>query len=101
MPFAAGCGACTTRARIDLRLTSACLPHESRMLSRRTAFSGLLATIPFFHAAAQTRPARDPLRDLDGYTAKAVRDWKVPGLAIAVVKDGRIVFAKGYGVREL
>ncbi|HET7458671.1 MAG TPA: serine hydrolase, partial [Gemmatimonadaceae bacterium] len=27
--------------------------------------------------------------------------WRVPGLAIAVVKDGRVVFAKGYGVREL
>ncbi|HKW47187.1 MAG TPA: serine hydrolase [Gemmatimonadaceae bacterium] len=52
-------------------------------------------------AVAQTRPAPDPLRDLDSYTAKAVADWKVPGLAIAVVKDGRIVFAKGYGVREI
>jgi CubicO group peptidase (beta-lactamase class C family) len=38
---------------------------------------------------------------LDAYIAKAVADWHVPGLAIAVVKDGRIVFAKGYGVREL
>jgi CubicO group peptidase (beta-lactamase class C family) len=28
-------------------------------------------------------------------------DWQTPGLAIAVVKDGKIVFAKGYGVRRL
>ena len=28
-------------------------------------------------------------------------DWKVPGLAVALVKDGRVVFAKAYGVREL
>jgi CubicO group peptidase (beta-lactamase class C family) len=27
--------------------------------------------------------------------------WKVPGLAVAVVKDGRLVLARGYGVREL
>jgi len=26
--------------------------------------------------------------------------WKVPGLAIAVVKDDRLVMAKGYGVRQ-
>jgi CubicO group peptidase (beta-lactamase class C family) len=46
-------------------------------------------------------PAADPAQALDAYTAKAVRDWQVPGLAIAVVKDGRVAFAKGYGVREL
>jgi CubicO group peptidase (beta-lactamase class C family) len=40
-------------------------------------------------------------RDLDTYTAQAVKDWGAPGLAIAVVKDGRVVFAKGYGVLEL
>jgi CubicO group peptidase (beta-lactamase class C family) len=57
-------------------------------------------SLPFLALAAQSRQATDPIRDLDAYTAKAVADWKVPGLAIAVVKDGRIVFAKGYGVRE-
>ena len=38
---------------------------------------------------------------LDAYAAKASKDWKVPGLAIAVVKDGKVVLSKGYGVREL
>jgi CubicO group peptidase (beta-lactamase class C family) len=28
-------------------------------------------------------------------------DWRVPGLAIVVVKDDSVVFIKGYGVREL
>jgi len=27
--------------------------------------------------------------------------WKVPGLAVAIVKDGKVVLARGYGVREL
>jgi len=71
------------------------------MLTRRHALVGVLCTIPFSPATAQIRQTADPLRDLDAYTAKAVADWKVPGLAIAVVKDGRIVFARGYGVREL
>jgi CubicO group peptidase (beta-lactamase class C family) len=70
------------------------------MLSRHLVRTGILLALPYT-AVAQTRPAVDPLRDLDAYTAKAVADWKVPGLAIAVVKDGRIVFAKGYGVREI
>ena len=42
-----------------------------------------------------------PLAGLDEYVNKAMKDWGVPGLAIAVIKDDRIVLAKGYGVREL
>jgi CubicO group peptidase (beta-lactamase class C family) len=30
-----------------------------------------------------------------------MRDWNVPGLAMAVVKDDSIVFARGFGVREV
>ena len=39
--------------------------------------------------------------ELDAYIAKAVRDWEVPGLAIAVVRNDTVLVAKGYGVREL
>ena len=55
-------------------------------------------------AIAATGPAlfaQGPLGDFDGYVAKAVKDWNVPGLAIAVVKDDSVVFAKGYGVRTI
>ncbi len=58
--------------------------------------AGLAVTIPTRADAQQP-----PLRDFDAYVAKAVRDWLVPGLAIAVVKDDSVVFIKGYGVREL
>lgn len=50
------------------------------------------------HAFAQTPASRN--EDFDAYVAKAVQDWQAPGLAISVVKDGKIVFAKGYGLRE-
>ncbi len=45
--------------------------------------------------------AENGLAGLDAYAAKAAKDWKVPGLAMAVVKDGKVVLSKGYGVREL
>jgi CubicO group peptidase (beta-lactamase class C family) len=70
--------------------------HRSRI---SILLCSTLATAPC--ATAQTTSGPDPIRDLDSYVAKAVADWKVPGLAIAVVKDGQAVFAKGYGVREL
>ena len=41
-----------------------------------------------------------PSKDLDEYINKALKDWDVPGLAIAIVKNDQMVFAKGYGVRK-
>ena len=40
-------------------------------------------------------------KSLDKYFAQALNDWEVPGMAVAVVKDGEIIFAKGYGVLEV
>jgi CubicO group peptidase (beta-lactamase class C family) len=47
--------------------------------------------------AAQTLPQRE----LDAYIVRALRDWQVPGLAVAVVQDDSVVLARGYGVRQL
>ena len=38
--------------------------------------------------------------DFDGFIAETLRQWNVPGVAIAVVKDGQVVLAKGYGSRD-
>ena len=52
------------------------------------------------HTAIAHGQAASGTAEFDAYVANAVKDWQAPGLAVAVVKDGRIVFAKGYGVRE-
>jgi CubicO group peptidase (beta-lactamase class C family) len=57
-----------------------------------------VATLAISTAAAQA-PAMPP--ELDRYIADAVRTWDLPGVAIVIVKDDRVVAAKGYGVREL
>ncbi|GLC24944.1 serine hydrolase [Roseisolibacter agri] len=72
------------------------------LATRSLAITLLLAVAGATQAAAQ--PASNgsaSVAALDAYVAKAVRDWKVPGLAIAVVQGDRVVLAKGYGVREL
>ena len=38
---------------------------------------------------------------LDAYFGKAASDWGVPGMSVGIVKDGEIVFSKGYGVLEM
>ncbi len=39
--------------------------------------------------------------NFDAYVAHALKEFDTPGLAIAIVKDGRVVLAKGYGVKRL
>lgn len=41
------------------------------------------------------------LADLDAYIPKKMAQWNIPGAACAVVKDGAVVFAKGYGVKKI
>lgn len=38
---------------------------------------------------------------LDQYIRRGMQDWKIPGLAIVVLKDGKPVIMKGYGTREV
>jgi len=42
-----------------------------------------------------------PPAGLDSYVASSMKAFDVPGMAVAIVKDGKIVVAKGYGVRKL
>ncbi len=45
--------------------------------------------------------AQVDLRKLDAYYSRALSDWQVPGMAVAIVKDGKVVFSKGYGLKEI
>ena len=69
-----------------------------RITTRATLSFLLLLLLLLPPAAAQTLDER--LREIDEYAAKAGREWGVPGFAVAVVKDDRVVLAKGYGVRQ-
>lgn len=50
--------------------------------------------------AAQTNEHKSVLETLDQYYRKALADWGVPGMSVAIVKDGSIIFSKGYGELE-
>src|ERR1051325_2880480 len=73
-----------------------------RRPARRPIRSWLTLAVAAGLAAPASLSARQaPLPDFDAYVARPVQDWRVPGLAIVVVKDDSVVFIKGYGVREL
>jgi len=67
-------------------------------MRNQVAFAGALLFLYLGRASAETAPA---LAGFDEYVTKGVADWQIPALAVAVVKDGEVVFAKGYGVLDL
>jgi CubicO group peptidase (beta-lactamase class C family) len=64
---------------------------------RRSVLFLLLGLAWAADAAAQ--PA--PLQGLDEYAERAMRDWEVPGLALAVVHGDSLLYARGYGTTRL
>jgi CubicO group peptidase (beta-lactamase class C family) len=41
------------------------------------------------------------LEGLDEFISQTIAAWKVPGVAVAVIKDGETIFAKGFGYRDV
>jgi len=69
---------------------------RSRRIHRFTAL--LVFLLAAFPLVAQ-QPAPPP--DLDDYVTRSMKIFEVSGMAVAIVKDGKVVFSKGYGVRKL
>ena len=59
----------------------------------------LLAVVLAFPLASTSQSTAPP--DLDSYVAHSMKTFDVPGMAVAIVKDGKILVAKGYGGRKL
>ncbi len=58
-----------------------------------------LLLLPCFLYSQNDTPAF--IRDsLDIYVDRALKDWQIPGCAVAIIKNGKIILAKGYGVRD-
>jgi CubicO group peptidase (beta-lactamase class C family) len=75
-------------------------PHARRRAGLAGAAFGLALVASVAPASAKPKERR-PLATLDASVARAMQVFEVPGLAVAVVKDGAVVHAKGYGVRRL
>jgi CubicO group peptidase (beta-lactamase class C family) len=60
----------------------------------------LLLFFQVFNGYAQTSDESVDLSQLETYFLEAMKNWKIPGMAVAIVKDGEVVLAKGFGVKE-
>jgi CubicO group peptidase (beta-lactamase class C family) len=71
------------------------------MLRRRLiVVLGLLASTSL-SVAQNPAPTPKSLDDFDAIVGKAMADSKIPGLSVAVVRDGKVIYAKGFGLRDV
>jgi len=61
---------------------------------RRLTAALLLSALLSSGGSAQAAP-----KDVDAYVTQALKQFDQPGVAIAVVQDGKVVFQQGWGVR--
>lgn len=63
--------------------------------------AGILIGIFGLSLSLSAQPNGVILQKIDLQIRKMMADWECPGMAMAIVKDDAVIFAKGYGVREL
>ena len=68
---------------------------------RKLLFTVTFTLLALATTIAQKKAALNNSAYFDTYIQQAIQQWKTPGISIVVVKDGNIVFKKGYGVAEL
>ncbi|WP_300599328.1 serine hydrolase domain-containing protein [Niabella sp.] len=61
----------------------------------------LLAAGSFAAALSMAQTPAFITDSLDSYIQRGMKEWQIPGLAIAIVKDGQVILQKGYGVRQV
>lgn len=107
-----------TNIKVDNKVDGATVSFEIQGVPGTPTFNGTLAAdgakiagdfaqgggkFPFElrRGAAPAEAAKSALDGYDAFVEKTIQDAKVPGLAIAIVKGGEVVYAKGFGYRDV
>jgi len=59
-----------------------------------------IASVTIVHAQKINR-TKFITDSIDSYINKAMTNWRIPGAAVCIVKDGKVVLMRSYGVKEL
>lgn len=73
---------------------------------KRLFSSIILAAVAAFSLSAQVYNPHDAteadiLANVEAYVQQGMKMWNLPGTAVSIVKDGQLVYAKGFGVKDL
>ena len=61
----------------------------------------LLFFVFTINISAQTNPYPKKFAQIDKYIDSVMRIWNIPGLALCIVYKDQLIYAKGYGYRDL
>lgn len=87
-------------ARTAILLTLIALVFQPIFAAQATSQAQKTQPAPKAEKADKTK-LEAALKGFDAFAAKFMADWKVPGMAISVVEGGRVVFAQGFGMRDV
>lgn len=77
------------------------LSEEGQRLAGTFRQGGQALCLKLKREGSDVASLRATLDGFDPFVEQAIKDWEVPGLAIAVVKDGEVLYAKGFGKRDV
>jgi CubicO group peptidase (beta-lactamase class C family) len=63
----------------------------------------VILVLAFFGSVtqAQTYNVNNSLKGFDSYMEQVLKDWNAPGVAVGIIIKGELVYAKGFGYRDL
>lgn len=62
----------------------------------------IILSFTLFHFLnASQEPETANLEGFDKFITDVMEEWKVPGLAISIVKDGKVIYSRGFGSRNI
>mgnify|MGYP000168001209 CR=1 FL=1 len=67
----------------------------------KSILSLFLFFISFSAIAQSETPEFISSNEIDSYVKEAIDKWQIPGVAVGIVKDGKLVYAKGFGEKAL
>ncbi len=81
-------------------MISYCMTGNTVPVGQTIGFCRLSIRLAKALALALAAAAFCSAQDVDALVERARQEFNVPGIAVAVVKDGKVVLEKGYGVRR-
>ncbi|HET8841702.1 MAG TPA: serine hydrolase domain-containing protein [Ktedonobacteraceae bacterium] len=86
---------------VSIAILSIALCLLACVMTTAPTFAASVTPLPAPASASQITDPHDLETFLDGVMAAQLQDDHIPGATVSVVKDGKILFAKGYGFADI
>jgi hypothetical protein len=86
------------RSRIKYQTVNTNANHQNMIMKK---VSAIIISALFILLSNPATYAQLSATQTDSLVQKAMQEFKVAGIAVAIVKDGKVIFEKGYGVRSI